>query len=425
MKKLSLLILLVLMSSLELIAQTSVYIRGTGYNYSQSRQVQLDGQNVACGNSRGLCLTIINGDTHQHVSSTIYDTYGSISASDNLAIALNNLQRGQIGILTSYDAWENGVTENLKNAARRLGLYKLGGGIDYSSRRPYAAIFRGSGITTNNIEPNHIAYEVMQSRESGAEKAVIATWLIEDAFIGNNITNALVAGNGSISGASVLVDDLGNVGIGTSSPTAGLEVKNNEGIKIQSEVDGGWRGTIKMSDGFSNTTSRDDMLFSTHGGFMFKIDENGNGVSNIQGFNVYNRNNKSLLTVKESDGNVGIGTTTPDSKLTVAGNIHAQEVKVTIAAGADFVFEDNYKLPSLEKLESFIKTNKHLPEIASEKEMQNNGLQLAEMNIKLLQKIEEVTLYTIEQEKQLKSQKVTNKELKERLLKLEQIILKE
>ncbi len=103
-------------------------------------------------------------------------------------------------------------------------------------------------------------------------------------------------------------------------------------------------------------------------------------------------------------GKVGIGTTTPDSKLTVAGNIHAREVKVTISAGADFVFHDDYNLPKLEEVEQFIKENKHLPEIASEKEMKDNGLLLAEMNIKLLQKIEELTLYTIEQQKLIEKQ---------------------
>ncbi|WP_281923688.1 tail fiber protein [Flavobacterium collinsii] len=98
-------------------------------------------------------------------------------------------------------------------------------------------------------------------------------------------------------------------------------------------------------------------------------------------------------------GNVGIGTTNPTSLLTVAGNINSREVKVTVDAGADFVFEKDYNLPSLESVDKFIKENKHLPEIASAKEMQKDGINLSEMNIKLLQKIEELTLYTIEQQK--------------------------
>jgi hypothetical protein len=64
-----------------------------------------------------------------------------------------------------------------------------------------------------------------------------------------------------------------------------------------------------------------------------------------------------------------------------------------------FVFKNNYNLPSLHAVDNYIKENKHLPEIASADEMKKDGINLSEMNIKLLQKIEELTLYTIEQEK--------------------------
>jgi hypothetical protein len=70
----------------------------------------------------------------------------------------------------------------------------------------------------------------------------------------------------------------------------------------------------------------------------------------------------------------------------------------------DYVFANNYKLKSLKEVEEFIKQNSHLPEIPSAKEIKKNGLLLAEMNMSLLKKIEELTLYTIEQDKNLKSQ---------------------
>ena len=124
-------------------------------------------------------------------------------------------------------------------------------------------------------------------------------------------------------------------------------------------------------------------------------------------------------------GNVGIGTITPDAKLTVAGNIHSREVKVTINAGADFVFENDYELPSLESIEHYIKENKHLPEITSAKEMEKEGILLGDMNIKLLQKIEELTLYTIAQEKKINSLENKNKVIKsilKRVLKIETLL---
>lgn len=105
--------------------------------------------------------------------------------------------------------------------------------------------------------------------------------------------------------------------------------------------------------------------------------------------------------------NVGIGTTSPDEKLTVKGKIHTQEVRVDMAGPLvpDYVFANDYKLKSLQEVEDFIKENKHLPEIPSAQEIEKNGLMLAKMNMNLLKKMEEMTLYMIEQNKVLNNQK--------------------
>lgn len=142
-------------------------------------------------------------------------------------------------------------------------------------------------------------------------------------------------------------------------------------------------GNIDWQKSFGG--SKNDMLISTQatkdGGYILA------GTSD------------SPMNFEKTD--VAIGTINPTSKLTVAGNINSREVKVTVDAGADFVFEKNYALPSLQEVEKFVTENKHLPEIASAKEMQKEGIKLSEMNIKLLQKIEELTLYVIQQNKRI------------------------
>ncbi len=89
----------------------------------------------------------------------------------------------------------------------------------------------------------------------------------------------------------------------------------------------------------------------------------------------------------------------------VNGQIQAKSIKVTNSPTADFVFEKAYKLPQLSTVEKFIQENKHLPEVQSAKDMTENGVVLEEFQIKLLQKIEELTLYTIQQDKQIKALK--------------------
>lgn len=102
-------------------------------------------------------------------------------------------------------------------------------------------------------------------------------------------------------------------------------------------------------------------------------------------------------------GNVGVGMTSPGNyKLAVEGTIGGRKVKVTQqSTWADFVFEPEYKLPSIQEVEQFVKTHKHLPDIPSAKEVAEDGVDLGEINKRLLQKIEEQMLYIIELNKRL------------------------
>lgn len=129
-----------------------------------------------------------------------------------------------------------------------------------------------------------------------------------------------------------------------------------------------------------------------------------------------------------TNGKLSIGTTgdDPDYDLTVKGKIHAQEVRVDLdgAIAPDYVFYTDYDLSSLNEVEAYITKNGHLPNIPSAKQMEANGVNLKEMNLKLLEKIEELTLYTIQQEKELEKQQRTNTVLESRLAKLESLLNK-
>lgn len=126
---------------------------------------------------------------------------------------------------------------------------------------------------------------------------------------------------------------------------------------------------------------------------------------------------RGFSNLNERDGKIGIGTNRPDELLTVKGKIHTQEVLVDLngAVAPDYVFEDyvegvsvlkpSYKRMTLEALETYIQQYKHLPAIPDAQTLQKEGMLLKEMNLLLLEKIEELTLYTLEQQKEINALK--------------------
>jgi hypothetical protein len=121
------------------------------------------------------------------------------------------------------------------------------------------------------------------------------------------------------------------------------------------------------------------------------------------------------LTAQET---VGIGTTTPPAgyKLAVTGNAIFTRVKVQeVGSWPDYVFKKGYQLPTLSYTENFIKKYQHLPGVPSAAEVEKNGIDVSETQAILLKKIEELTLYVIEQNKKLEEQDKRLKQLEEKL----------
>jgi len=131
------------------------------------------------------------------------------------------------------------------------------------------------------------------------------------------------------------------------------------------------------------------------------------------------KTNNSERILISSDGNVGIGTsaiTGGDYKLYVKNGIRTEKVKVDLATNwPDYVFHQQYKLPSLKEIEEFIRKNQHLPDVPSAKEVEENGLDLGDNQAILLKKIEELTLYLIEMNKKVDKLAEENEILKKKL----------
>jgi hypothetical protein len=262
---------------------------------------------------------------------------------------------------------------------------------------------------TTDIVSNYDSGNAFQITHAGAN-------IIRSTSVGYE---KIELGNGTNKNVNILTDNLtipnGKVGIGTLSPIHALQIV------------GGHNSTnLSLMYPHPNQTQQANLtLWASEPGLTWTGVGIGNNVSNyvtpaggttrissVRGgsylrlldgeirMNVVKTDGTDLSSLAiNPNGNVGIGTTTPNEKLAVNGKIRAHEIKVESTNWPDFVFEDDYKQTSLAELEKYIKANKHLPEIPTANDVAANGVALGEMNRLLLKKIEELTLHLIEKDK--------------------------
>ncbi len=307
----------------------------------------------------------------------IYSYFGGFSAYDkfNLNLKTNGTSRltimssnGFVGIATKNPEARLDVNGNVKV---KTDLNVLGNSIVGQNMSVNQALEVKGGLSLHNLDttatPKSSQFLVINSN------GLVQSLTLND-FVGNlykvpssciadiegNFPPAIWSNNNSSTNPKLFTgsDCPVRVGIGTAEPLAKLHVKGNAKISMGLEV-----GDASFED--SKLTVRSDAIF---------------------------------------DKSVAIGTEVQDGyDLAVCGKIRATEVKVNVASEwCDYVFEEDYKLRDLSEVDAFIKENKHLPEIPSAEVVDKEGIAVSEMLILMMKKIEELTLYTIEQEKRIK-----------------------
>jgi hypothetical protein len=225
------------------------------------------------------------------------------------------------------------------------------------------------------------------------------------------------SGSGGVPTERMRITNSGNVGIGTATPAAALNVVGNVGREVAR-----FQGSTDVTN-YRNFIS----IYTTNPGFWWELsnqDSSGNGSTNGLAFRENSAGNGDPVRMYlQQGGDVGIGTTTPAYPLSVNGTVEAKEVIVQ-TGWSDYVFNPAYRLAPLSKVEAQIKADGHLPGIPSAKEVAAHGVNLGDMEAKLLAKVEELTLRQIDEEKRIGALEQENQVLEGENSRLEEMISK-
>lgn len=308
--------------------------------------------------------------------------------------------------------------------------------IDNSTIANNGLIVNGNAYVKGNIEigetskvkimnfPGHSAWIDMPAEQGkasgiGSGGTGINTWIGFAGTAGNwfsnsnvgdicyrNLNGALLFGNST--GNAALRIQGGNVGIGTTTNYTPYKLDVNGQLRVRDNIYGMMMLTLQDDTRFTVTPSTVPELknsFSmTHYGLAAP---HAGGSADLwlagnHGIHMFTNGNANPRLSISYTGNIGVNVSNPQYTLDVKGAIRATEVKIeSVDNFPDYVFMENYPLRPLSEVSEFIKANGHLPEIPSVREVKEQGMSLVEMNKKLLQKIEELTLYIIDQQRQI------------------------
>lgn len=332
-----------------------------------------------------------------------YDTSGNL----NHQLSFNDggvYYRSGSHAATAWNNWKKIVLSET-NGSLRIGDIGDAGNINVPK-----------GSITNQYNIDFSGYRDVQRDQIGARISAIRynNYVANAAYIQNTALVFYTNGSGQNAGVTDLAECMritpqGNVGIGTKEPTASsLSLRtntlshNNNTIEYLQSINRVNSDVASIYLGTENVNAPYNGIIAAHNANL-KLGTDFYGTFTPL-FTLVGQNGVANY------GYVGIGTTNPDQKLTVKGKIHAEEVIIDLNVPlADYVFKPEYKLMPLGELEQFVKTNNHLPEIPSASEVKEEGMSLGEFQNKLLQKIEELTLYTIELKKEVDELKANHK----------------
>ena len=370
---------------------------------------------------------------------------GGTNNNGNFNLWIHNWQNSAFNFMRRNDDSNTNFTN--------LVTIKQNGNVGINTTTPGAKLEVAHDDASGGIAINRLSATSAKSqisfRQNGNEK-----WSLGTDMSSENKNNFFIWDNTN-SAVRFFINENGNVGIGTVEPGANLEVNGSIKIPTANNVDNNSPGIIwSGGDDFQYNNQ-----YLNHYGFGFFRPTDGccNGayISGFSGVQMFT-GGESRVTVLQN-GNVGVGTTEPKAKLHLNEDAHfrigswdfwqeggnnttsyfhldrwtsngssswSEKIFAIDYSGnmllkgrfacndvqiipdvpiPDYVFNDNYELTTLEDIESFIKTFRHLPEVLSAKEIKENGkLNLGELSIALLKKIEELTLYAIEQNKRIK-----------------------
>ncbi len=282
-----------------------------------------------------------------------------------------------------------------KIAYNNTGLEIYGGGTTVANRKINFFAAGGSNFASADVNSTSMYFWIGNNTPNNG------------SWIGTTTNHSLTLGANNKDAMMISTDGEVGIGTGTSAPSAKLHVKGGNLIMEKSGMQLEMNSTMAGNGWFGTAT---------------------NHALNIA------TNNKIRVTIK-ADGNIFMGfddatLPIPTPSQTVLDNydlfVHKGVLSedfalAPVAEWADYVFEKNYKLKPLSDVERFINANQHLPGIPSAAEVKKDGYSVKDINIKFLEKIEELTLYTIEQEKKINGQEKKINELEKQVKQYEQL----